>query len=224
MKKKNIFEIAAGLCLILSSLSACNAPGINKHVPIYKGMTVSKTSRAVPKSVLEDDGDTSNTTGNTETDERKEHDDEIEKDIENIITINVETDDSVKYYVKPSETFIVEVHIDNPNDFEIQSFTLNGNKYANYMFKEGSTMELLLLETTAPAESGYHEYTIDAIKYIDGTEIKDVDMSSANKTIKVGVSYIKSPTASVTKYNISSTSAEMTIDVSDPQKNRRQST
>lgn len=32
------------------------------------------------------------------------------------------------------------------------------------MFKDGSTIELLLLETPAPSTPGYFEYTIDAIK------------------------------------------------------------
>ena len=122
------------------------------------------------------DGDTTGDEELPAVDPHTDHVEELPEEIEELVTITVEADDEVKYYVRPGETFIVEVHIANPDDFEIQSFTLNGKKYANYMFKDGSTMELLLLEVTAPATSGYTSYSIDAIKYIDGTEIKDVDM------------------------------------------------
>ncbi len=111
-------------------------------------------------------------------------------------------------------TFIIEIHISNPQNYEIQSFTLNGTKYVDYMFEPGSTMECLLLAVDAPKTPGYTEYTIDAIKYIDGTEIKDVDMSSGDKKITVGVSYKDiTSTARVNSQSISSTSAEFNIKV-----------
>ena len=59
---------------------------------------------------------------------------EMNEEIEDIITIEVKGDDITKYYVKPNETFIVQVHVSNPDNYEIQSFTLNGQKYASYMF------------------------------------------------------------------------------------------
>ena len=207
MNNKFSIKLLMGLSLALSLLAGCAS--VSKVAPVYKGMSLSKINRAVTAKRLDD--------GQEDEEEREEHDEEIEKEIEDIVTIDVKTDDEIKYYVAQKETFIVEVHIDNPNDFEIQSFTLNGQKYANYMFKEGSTMELLLLETTAPSKSGYLDYTIDAIKYIDGTEIKDVDMSQANKSIKVGVAYTSAPSATVISSNVSSTFIELGIIVSDPE-------
>ncbi len=88
--------------------------------------------------------------------------------------------------VKKGEDFYITVHIDNPDNFEILSFTLNGVKYSSYMFEEGSDMENLVLKCTAGSELGVEEYTIDAIKYIDGTQIKDV-IINGSKTIKIGV-------------------------------------
>ena len=107
--------------------------------------------------------------------------------IEDLIGIKVLTSDEISYFVTKSETFIIAVKLSNPNDYEIQSFTLNGTKYANYMFEAGSDMETLYLKVTAPDDPGYVAYTIDAIKYIDGTEIKDVDMTKGDQTIKVGI-------------------------------------
>ena len=194
--------------LSVTALSGCDGSGGEKVVPTYKGMTISgNTYTRKLASLLEDSSSNSNSTS--------EEQPSLEGDVEDIVGIDVVDDNETKYFVNPSEKFIIEVHIDNPNDFEIQSFTLNGEKYANYMFKEGSTMELLLLETTAPSTSGYIEYTIDAIKYIDGTEIKDVDMSSANKTIGAGVKYTNAPTAKVNNQTIGVNKAAFTISVTD---------
>ena len=208
-------------------LTACGKNDTSKKgnpvVPTYQGMTISKKSSTInTKTSLKLTSYSSikflNSTKNNEegtTDEHEDHDDTLENDIEDIVTIDVKTDDEVKYYVQPNETFIIQVHISNPYDYEIQSFTLNGKKYANYMFKEGSTMELLLLETTAPSSSGYIEYSIDAIKYIDGTEIKDVDMSNGNKSIKAGVAFTKTPKAQIISQNITATSISIDLNIID---------
>ena len=56
--------------------------------------------------------------------------------------------------------------------------------------------------------------SIDGIKYIDGTEIKDVNMNG-DKTVKAGVAYPFSPKAELVNQNISTTYAELVIDVAD---------
>ena len=209
-------------------------------VPIYQGMSISKlanwTNNIKKKNNGDLDSEDESEYGNEDPDDditsenindddpssendnnygHEEHDNDIETEIGDIVTIDVETDDEIKYFVKPNETFIVEVHISNPDQFEIQSFTLNGEKYANYMFRVGSTMELLLLEVNAPTTPGYFDYSIDAIKYIDGTEIKDVDMSKGNKRIRTGILYDIPPKATIINQNISTTYAELTIEYED---------
>lgn len=144
----------------------------------------------------------------------RDHDDEIEDDIETLTDIEIYESSETEYFINPGELFIIEVHLSNPYDFEIQSFTLNGNKYSSYMFERGSTMELLRLEVRAPEEPGLKEYTIDAIKYIDGTEIKDVRMSG-ERTIKAGFTYLDAPSAQVTR-NVTTTSVSFDITLSDP--------
>lgn len=90
------------------------------------------------------------------------------------------------YTAKLGENINIYIHIDNPDNFEIVSFTLNGNKYSNYMFENGSDMETLILKYNVGTQSGNFDYTIDAIKYIDGTEIKDVKIDG-DRTITVSV-------------------------------------
>ena len=206
--KKNLrFSFLSLLAVFLFfSVVSCNSI---KQVPVYEGMTISTNGNVATRKLNKhNEEDKENGEGH------KKHD-ELEEDISDVVEIDIITDDSVKYYVQPNETFIVEIHISNPNDFEIQSFTLNGEKYANYMFEDGSDMELLLLEVTAPSEPGYYEYTVDAIKYIDGEEIKNVDMSKAEKTVKTGIAYTTLPTAEVFSSVIGTTSIELDINVND---------
>ena len=81
----------------------------------------------------------------------------------------------------------ITVRLSNPDNYEILSFTLNGKKYSSYMFEEGSDMENLVLKVDKNSlGGGINEYTIDAIKYVDGTDIKDVRMDG-DRTVKIGV-------------------------------------
>jgi len=92
-----------------------------------------------------------------------------------------------QYFAFPGEDIYITVHIDNPDSFEILSFTLNGMKYTSYMFQDGSDLEHLILKVNVGELEGVREYTIDAIKYVDGTDMKDVRMDG-ERTIRVEVS------------------------------------
>ena len=90
------------------------------------------------------------------------------------------------YYAEKNQDLYVVVRLSNPDNYEIQSFTLNGVKYANYMFEKGSDMENLILKVNVGDAAGIIEYTLDTVKYIDGTEIKDVKLDG-EKTVRAGV-------------------------------------
>ena len=57
--------------------------------------------------------------------------------------------DKVEYYAKKGEKFYLNVHIYNPSNFEILSFTLNNYKYQSFEFKEGSSSNKLIIEVDA---------------------------------------------------------------------------
>lgn len=76
------------------------------------------------------------------------------------------------YYATPNQDIYISIHIDNPDSYEILSFTLNGKKYTGYMFEEGSDMETIILKYNVGNTSGIVSYTIDAIKYVDGTPLR----------------------------------------------------
>ncbi len=136
----------------------------------------------------------------------------IENEIEN--SLNIVGADKEIYYANVGEDIYINIYISNPDDFEIQSFTLNGTKYANYMFEKGSTMETIILKYNVGLESGVKEYTIDAIKYIDGETIKDV-IIGGEKTVRAGVRCDDQVTANLTDIEIGTNDFAFNVNIED---------
>ncbi len=209
MKKKNwligLFFVIS-ICLSCFTITACdsNQPGAStKQVPIYQGMSVSKTKPERANQLMayhvskNSDDNNGNHYGHYKGDyegKDKEFDKEnpfpdgtqngIEDEIDN--TLVVEGAKHTIYYANQYEDVYIYIHIDNPDNFEILSFTLNNKKFSSYMFEEGSDMETLILKYNVGEDSGFVDYTIDAIKYVDNSQIKDVKMDG-DKTVKVGI-------------------------------------
>lgn len=203
-------SVAACLLLTVSIVLAMLSPLLTRQAPVYEGMTVSNTmpelkggtvgssliiSPEVSMPVFASDiGDGENVGDGEENsenvgagDENSENSDTgTTEDESEVIIPEVEGDDRLLYYARKNQDIYITVHINNPASFEILSFTLNGTKYQSYMFEDGSDSESLVLKVNVGDAEGIVEYTIDAIKYVDGTEIKDVRMEG-ERTVKVGV-------------------------------------
>lgn len=218
--KKLIAAVVIAILALFGSAFALCGCSRSKVEPVYKGMSISSAgSTAVALSSASEQSDDSDDESADKPDNgefERVDDAEIGKKMDDVVKLEVAGDETTRYYVDAGQKFIVEVHLSNPDSYEIVSFTLNNTKYANYMFEKGSTLELLLLEVTAPETSGYLDLTIDAIKYVDGTEIKDVRMDGS-KTIKAGVAYTAAPTATVKSSTIETTSASFEFVVTDKQ-------
>ena len=206
MKRKIAIALTLifSLALSLIVLSGCDMSG--KTVPVYRGMSISSYMKSASATSYMSDGkddfdydkDNGNHNGHfkgdsTDRDETVDEenpfpDNEEGKDIE------YEVDSSLIiigpaekiYYATPGEYIYINIYIENPDNFEILSFTLNGQKYSSYMFEEGSDMENIVLKYNVGTDSGIKEYTIDAIKYVDGTAIKDVTIGG-DRTVTAGV-------------------------------------
>jgi len=188
-----------------------------KQVPIYEGMSVledyngTSTASAEPElSPYRFDylSNSKSNNGSHNGHNKKPVDEIIEEDP----SLNIEIPEQQMYYATPGQDIYINVHISNPDNFVILSFTLNGKMYSSYMFEEGSDMENLILKVAIdPAAEGVVEYTIDAIKYVDGTEIKDVIMKG-ERTIKVGV-YSEQNLPSVTVTNKASELTKLTFEI-----------
>ncbi len=223
-KPKWIIPSSVAAVLLIAIMIPLFIVLFSKQVPVYEGMTVSTTYQS---SAAEAGGVTmlsASSSGRTQIDFLKDdngnHNGHNKKPVEDIVedkfSSSLTVPEQHMYYAKPSQDIYITVHISNPDSFEILSFTLNGKKYSSYMFEDGSDMENLILKVTVPAGAeGITEYTIDAIKYVDGTAIKDVRMEG-NRTVKVGVySAGKQPTAQIADEIIGINDISFTASIND---------
>lgn len=196
-----------------------------KQVPIYTGMTVSHVNaneNAGLSNLLEEGKylyldaskeNNGNHNGQNKNDEAQQP--EMEEAVKDSLV--VEGAEKTMYYASAGEDIFITIHIDNPDAFEIVSFTLNGQKYTNYMFEDGSDLENLILKVNVGEDAiNVLDYTIDAIKYIDGTEIKDVKMEG-DKTVRVGIKGTEQPTVTVENMTAGFDVITMDVTVNDPQ-------
>ena len=191
--------------LVFAALAACK--GFGKQVPIYQGMTVSDSPALYAYAGTHNgpvrpddhgehgndhdhhgwvDGDYDGRDNNFDPDRPFDPDVPTIED-KAASTLDVIGAGANIYYADAGQDVYITVRISNPDSYEIMSFTLNGKKYSSYMFEDGSDMENLVLKVGKNSlGGGINEYTIDAIKYVDGTDIKDVRMDG-DRTVKIGV-------------------------------------
>lgn len=233
-KPRFVLAMVACLALLVVASSFLILPNFwnddSKQVPIYQGMSISgeKQTEAADLDKLEyatlslnswyanssrielldSDGNNGNN-GN--------HFGQNKKPIEDLAEDSLKVEGAAEkiYYAKPNQDIYITVHVSNPDNFEILSFTLNGKVYSSYMFEDGSDMENLILKYNVGDAEGVVEYTIDAIKYVDGTEIKDVVMEG-DKTVQCGVYSEKQPTAEVMSEVVGINKLTLTVNITDP--------
>ena len=210
--------IAALLALTVGLLWFFLLP--TKQIPVYTGMTVSGEVPTSAQARYPDQaqylsvgtGDFWKDPAEKDKEKEKEKKEKLKKALQD--KLDAQSAESL-YYAKPGEEVYVTIHIDNPDDFEILSFTLNGQKYSSYMFEDGSDMENIIIKVNVGDASGIAEYTIDAIKYVDGTKIKDVRMDG-DRTVRVGIYTENQPTVKIESETLSYDRVSFDVTVSDP--------
>ncbi len=216
---------------------ANNTPSGKGQVPVYQGMTISNgqsttlTAKTMSVSLMsaKSPGNTDNNGNHNgwykgdhndkEKDVNQENpfpengrDENIEAEIES--TLDIIGAGQEIYYATANKEIYINIHLSNPDNYEIISFTLNGKKYSSYMFEEGSDMETLVLKYNVGSNSGIQEYTIDAIKYIDGANIKDVIMDG-DKTVLAGIRVDNQVNATVSNVTIKTNTLSFAVKIND---------
>lgn len=230
MKKWGRVTILTLLIIILSTLLfvACDKDGAKeKQVPVYKGMTISSNFARASATTASDaeNSDSQGEQGRVEGDydnrdddfdQNKPFEDPNAPSIENKANSTLDVVGAAEsiYYADKNQDIFITIKLSNPDSYEILSFTLNGKKYSNYMFEDGSDMENLVLKVNVGDVGGIVDYTIDAIKYVDGTDIKDVRMDG-DRTVKAGVRASDQTYVTVTNEQKSMTSISFDAQVVD---------
>ena len=228
----NIRKIVALLLLVVSFfvLVACNEStpkptDEEKAVPVYQGMVVSDSisSLSIGGSISPNAIKLSNigVTRNLNTNPIDQDDPFGTLDdgtISEVVTTEfpVTQTEVADYYSEINKDIFITVKLSNPDNFVILSFTLNGVFYQSYQFQDGSDSENLILKVNTGTVSGVKEYTIDAIKYIDGTDIKDA-IFAGERTITVGLKHSSEPSVLVSNEVVNATSILLTVNLSDSQ-------
>ena len=215
---KSIVKIIILFSLLLTAalcLSSCGG-----KVPVYQGMSITSGEKslhvpgyAMPLSAgISVESENEENIGVPPLDE----DEALESVGGEVQESYLEVLGSAKeiYYATPNEDIYINIHIDNPDNFEILSFTLNGSVYSSYMFEDGSDMQTLILKYNVGMESGIQEYTIDAIKYVDGTEIKDVRMDG-DKTVRAAIKTENQVSAMLNSVSKGKGSLNLSVTLSD---------
>ena len=233
---KKILSLLLILSCVLVLLAGCGDNG-KKRAPVYQGMTITDTpllasmshnysAYRIPLLDSNNVDNNGNHYGNYKGDHadrdevideknpfpENDKDENIEEEIKSSLNI-VGSPDTI-YYAEPNQDIYINIHIDNPDNFEIVSFILNGKKYSSYMFEDGSDMETIILKYNVGNASGIVEYTIDAIKYIEGTEIKDV-IIDGNKTVVAGIKSNNQLAAKVSDVDIGTNVISFNVDIKD---------
>ena len=220
-KPKWIIPSSVAAVLLIAIMIPLFIVLFSKQVPIYEGMTVlsdykPSTAEAVGVNMLSASGKTQidflkDDNGNHYGHDKKPVEDIVEDDS----SISLTVPDQQMYYTEPNQDIYINIHFSNPDDFVILSFVFNGKTYSSYMFEDGSDMENIIIKCSIGDIEGIVEYTIDAIKYVDGTAIKDVVMAG-DKTIKVGVySAGKQPTAQIADEVVGINNISFTASIND---------
>ncbi|MCD8040712.1 MAG: leucine-rich repeat domain-containing protein [Clostridia bacterium] len=223
-----------GICAIVAAVAIVFvilfATGVfssskEKQIPVYQGMTISaadgSTASASSYKLASGELEGSSYYGDYEG---KDNDIDYEKPYgDNTPTIEQEVESTLLvtgagesiYYASVDEDIYITVIFSNPDGYEILSFIINGTKYTSYMFESGSDLENIIIKVNVGSVAGIIEYTISEIKYVDGTEIKDVALNG-DTVIKCGVRSSSAMTyTTVSQEEITLTSISFTANIVD---------
>lgn len=197
-RKAMILTLSTALSVVLiatiSSITYINF----LNTPVYQGMEARALSDMISLSY-------SNPSQTMDTDLIDQIEDEI----------GVELAEGIGYYATKSETILITVKIDNPNFYEILSFTLNGRLYQTFEFQDGSNSEQIIIRFNVQDTSGIQTITIDAIKYVQDTSIKNARFE-ADKTISIGVLHEDVPSISNVSSVVETTNFGISFVALDP--------
>lgn len=123
---------------------------------------------------------------------------------------------NVEDYFQVNYSFL-NILIDNPDGYEIVSFSLNDEEYAGDAYEAGTSMERLIVKpkvihTASGAVMLGISFKISNIKYRDGDELKDVIMGG-NDTIGVSTEKL---VATVTNMSLAGGTLSFDVNLSKP--------
>ncbi len=118
------------------------------------------------------------------------------------------------FYQAKSETVIVKVTLNNPENLEITSIVINGNNYRSHNFINNSSRSVMYFELNTGSQLGEKTWTINEIVYKDGDNSESVREFSVNEKFKSYV-YKEVPTVVRENYTLYRESISVDFKITD---------
>ena len=117
-------------------------------------------------------------------------------------------------YAEPYQDVYITIQLENPDELTIAVVVVSGKEYQAASFEsESDKKTVVVVKTNVIDSTGIVTYTLDSVKYVDGKNLKEVDLSG-NPSVKVGICQEDQVAAFVTE-KIGFTDVTLTIDVKD---------
>ncbi len=119
----------------------------------------------------------------------------------------------LNYYANANETVYLILQFDNPDQLNIPSFELNGIEIPSSAFTLDANAEQIVYEFEMTDVPGIYYFSVNAFKYDDTLEVKEV-LLSQNNVVQIGVASEQPAVISVT--NVFTTATGIVFDVTIP--------
>lgn len=176
------------ICMMLivsfSFISACNSDNdeVNDTIPTFESFEIKSESS---KNLLSSDNNASVSLLSNDDKPFGETKKTIEEKINEEIDLGEQI--SFSYAVQKNEYVYAITKINNPSSKAISSITINGYRYTSNMFENNSTREEIIVMINVGNEEGIKSYTLEKIRYIEGSNTKEVEITgNVNRIIKIG--------------------------------------
>ncbi|MFU8786210.1 MAG: hypothetical protein ACNA7U_03105, partial [Candidatus Izemoplasmataceae bacterium] len=118
------------------------------------------------------------------------------------------------YVVNKQDMIRVEVHLNNPSNFRINTVTINQTTYRTNRFDETSTNSMIVLYLSVGQITGLTEYTVQRIEYLDESDaVRGFNVTTENV---YEVFVLKSlPTATIPSFSLHSEALQFEINLLD---------
>ena len=186
----------------------------DKKPPEYLGVTITKDINSAQTAALNFEHVGYYNGEHTQKIDSVDKSQPFTKTIEEAISSNVTGTPINAFIANANDDIYVNIALKNEDLLTITSVTINETIYENSTFENASTKEKIIIKLNVGTAPGVTNYTINSIKYSDGSLEKSVTINK-NKTAKVGIYSENQVAVEVSNVEIGLNSVSLKAIVSD---------
>ncbi len=207
--KKWLRHLSFASMAIVFFLSSCGSQTPASDTPVFQSITVSE--------LQEISTDEARINRHNLIDQNNPFDlpisERLEAQVSDLLMEDI-VDPMLDYYATAYETVRITINLDNPSNYEIGSFNLNGRRYQSFEFAADSSPTAVTLDFPVQGLFGVQSLKLEQIKYVHLRIIRDVIMPSS-VTVNIGIGTTKIPYVYVSDYSLTPATATFEVSVYD---------